>query len=75
MGEQRPLRGHVDSVARGIQSDDGGAGPSGLASVNPVFTWVRLAQRVPVRVVLDAVPAGVRLVAGTTASVQVQPRR
>jgi RND family efflux transporter MFP subunit len=74
MGDPRALRGHVASVARGIQSDDAASGSSGLASVNPVFTWVRLAQRVPVRVAIDEVPRGVRLVAGTTASVEVKPR-
>ena len=74
MGEPRMLRGHVQSVARGIVNGDAGAGANGLATVNPVFTWVRLAQRVPVRIGLDVVPEGVRLVAGTTASVQVLPR-
>ena len=64
MGDPRPLQGHVASVARGIQPEDTSAGPSGLASVNPVFTWVRLAQRVPVRVAIDRLPQGVRLVAG-----------
>jgi multidrug resistance efflux pump len=48
--------------------------PAGLASVNPIFTWVRLAQRVPVRIHLDQVPDGVRLVAGITATVQIDPQ-
>ncbi len=74
MGDRRGLNGHVDSVTRGIQTDVGTTGSSGLANVNPVFTWVRLAQRVPVRIALDPVPAGIRLVAGMTASVQVYPR-
>jgi multidrug resistance efflux pump len=39
--------------------------------VNPIFTWVRLAQRVPVRIAIDTVPAGLRLVAGQTASVEI----
>ena len=73
MGDSRALHGHVNSVARGIQSDVATASASGLASVNPVFTWVRLAQRVPVRVSIDTVPPGVRLVAGTTASIEVLP--
>ncbi len=73
MGVKQPLHGHVESVARGIQPPDAASGSSGLASVNPVFTWVRLAQRVPVRVAIDDVPPGVRLVAGTTASVEVKP--
>ena len=45
----------------------------GVASVNPIFTWVRLAQRIPVRIELEAVPEGVVLVAGMTATVEVQP--
>jgi multidrug resistance efflux pump len=45
-----------------------------IASVNPIFTWVRLAQRVPVRIHIDQVPDGVRLVAGMTATVQIDPQ-
>ena len=45
-----------------------------LANVNPIFTWVRLAQRIPVRIKFDAVPADVRLVAGLTATVAIDPR-
>jgi multidrug resistance efflux pump len=48
--------------------------PAGLANVNPIFTWVRLAQRVPVRINLKHVPDGTRLVTGLTATVQVDPR-
>jgi multidrug resistance efflux pump len=65
------VRGHVESVARGINVPNARPDASGLASVNPIFTWVRLAQRVPVRIHLDDVPSGVRLVAGLTATVQV----
>ncbi len=46
----------------------------GLATVNPIFTWVRLAQRIPVRIEIDQVPDGVVLVAGMTATVQIDPR-
>jgi hypothetical protein len=46
----------------------------GLANVNPIFTWVRLAQRIPVRVHIDQVPEGVDLSAGMTATVQIDPR-
>jgi multidrug resistance efflux pump len=74
MGYSRLLRGHVDGVSRGIDVANARPDGSGLASVNPIFTWVRLAQRVPVRIHIDQVPPGVRLVAGTTASVEVQPR-
>ncbi|HUL86697.1 MAG TPA: efflux transporter periplasmic adaptor subunit, partial [Pseudolabrys sp.] len=45
-----------------------------LATVNPIFTWVRLAQRVPVRIRIKEVPNGVRLVAGLTATVQIDRR-
>ncbi len=72
MGYTPELRGHVESVARGIQVANAQPDAAGLASVNPVFTWVRLAQRVPVRIRLDAVPPGVRLVAGMTATVRVE---
>jgi len=47
---------------------------AGVASVNPIFTWGRLAQRIPVRIEIDAVPDGVRLAAGMTATVQIDPR-
>jgi hypothetical protein len=49
-------------------------GGEGLASVNPIFTWVRLAQRIPVRIHIDRVPEGVRLVAGMTATVEIHPQ-
>jgi multidrug resistance efflux pump len=42
--------------------------------VNPIFTWVRLAQRVPVTIRINQIPDGVRLVAGMTATVQVDAR-
>jgi multidrug resistance efflux pump len=73
MGRREVVRGHVESVARGIDVPNARPDTSGLASVNPIFTWVRLAQRVPVRIYLDDVPSGVRLVAGLTATVQVDP--
>ena len=71
MGYPQVLRGHVQSLARGISVANAAPSSSGLATVNPVFTFVRLAQRVPVRVKLDAVPDTVRLVAGTTATVEI----
>jgi RND family efflux transporter MFP subunit len=73
MGYNALLRGHVAGVARGINVADAASDPSGLAEVNPIFTWVRLAQRVPVRIALDDVPDGVRLVAGMTGTVQINP--
>lgn len=71
MGEPRPIRGHVDSFARGITDPNAAAGGEGLANVNPTFTWVRLAQRIPVRIALDDVPEGVRLAAGLTCTVTI----
>ena len=74
MGYPALLQGHVAGIARGITVANAVRGQSGLAEVNPIFTWVRLAQRVPVRIELDHVPDGVHLVAGQTASVQIVPR-
>ncbi len=74
MGFDAPLRGHVQSIARGINSPNYDPGTLGLASVNPVFTWVRLAQRIPVHIHIDKVPPGVLLAAGETATVTVGPR-
>jgi multidrug resistance efflux pump len=73
MGFKRPVLGHVESIARGINSPDAAPGSLGLASVNPVFTWVRLAQRIPVRIHIDQVPAGLVLAAGMTATITVGP--
>ncbi|MGR3911577.1 HlyD family secretion protein [Burkholderia sp. SR8] len=67
------LAGHVESVARGISDRDNPAGSTLLADVNPIFTWVRLAQRVPVRIRLDAMPADGFLAAGTTCTVTLRP--
>ena len=71
MSGDQPLRGEVESISRGIA--DRNASPDGqlLADVEPTFNWVRLAQRIPVRIKLDEVPEGVVLSAGMTASVRV----
>jgi multidrug resistance efflux pump len=71
MGQRQIVRGHVGSIARGINVPNAQPDRAGLASVNPIFTWVRLAQRIPVRIHIDKVPDGVRLVAGLTATVQI----
>ena len=71
MGYEPLVHGHVDSVAHGIYVPNAQQSQQGLATVNPIFTWVRLAQRVPVRIKVDDVPVGVRLVAGMTATVRV----
>jgi RND family efflux transporter MFP subunit len=73
MGYDPVLRGHVGSIARGISVANAQPNHQGLATVNPIFTWVRLAQRIPVRVHIDQVPEGVALVAGMTATVQIDP--
>ena len=75
MGYRGIVNGHVDSIARGINVANAQPDQAGLASVNPVFTWVRLAQRVPVRIHIDQVPPGVQLVQGMTATVQVDATR
>jgi multidrug resistance efflux pump len=74
MGYSQLVRGHVGGVARGINIPNAQPDQEGLASVNPIFTWVRLAQRVPVRIHIDQVPDGVRPVAGITATVQIDPQ-
>jgi multidrug resistance efflux pump len=73
MGTRQAISGHVESFAEGIADRDRSTGQNLLPNVNPTFNWVRLAQRIPVRVAIDAVPADVRLVAGQTATVQVVP--
>ena len=67
------LKGHVESISRGIYDRDNPQSRELLADVNPTFNWVRLAQRVPVRVKIDSVPDGVVLSAGTTCTVVVTP--
>ncbi len=71
MGYPQILSGHVDSIARAIDVANAQPNVQGVANVNPIFTWVRLAQRVPVRIRIDRVPKGVVLVAGMTATVQI----
>ena len=73
-GWSQILRGHVNSVVRGIKVANAQPNGQRLANVSPIFTWVRLAQRVPVRIHIDEVPDGVVLAAGTTATVQIDPR-
>jgi multidrug resistance efflux pump len=74
MGYSEIVRGHVGSIARGINVANAQPNNQGLATVNPIFTWVRLAQRIPVRIHIDQVPEGVVLAAGMTATVQIDPR-
>jgi len=67
------LKGRVESISRGIYDRDNPQSRELLADVNPTFNWVRLAQRVPVRIRIDEVPADVVLSAGTTCTVMVEP--
>jgi multidrug resistance efflux pump len=67
----QPLQGTVESLGWGIAPSDGNTGANLLPSIKPVFQWIRLAQRIPVRIKLDKVPPGVELRFGLTASVMV----
>ena len=71
LGYRQVVRGHVGSISRGINVANAQPNHQGLAAVNPIFTWVRLAQRIPVHVHIDNVPPDVRLVAGITATVRI----
>ena len=74
MGHSQIVRGHVDSIARAINVANAQPNNQGVATVNPIFTWVRLAQRIPVRIHVDEVPSGVVLAAGMTATVEIDDR-
>ncbi|GLQ49883.1 efflux RND transporter periplasmic adaptor subunit [Dyella flava] len=75
MGVPEELHGHVESIAGAIEDRERTGDMAKLAGVDPVFTWVRLAQRIPVRIKLDHVPPDVLLVPGQTATVVVQPAK
>ncbi len=74
MGDNRWLSGRVESIAGGIADRDRTSDGSLLADVNPTFNWVRLAQRVPVRIVLDKTPESIRLIPGRTATVRIESK-
>ena len=75
MSAGEPMEGEVQSISRGITDRNTTPDSQLLAEVEPTFNWVRLAQRIPVRIKLDKVPTDVTLSAGMTASVQVQEGR
>ena len=75
LGDPRILTGHVESIASGIEDQSRSTSSDLLASVNPTFNWVRLAQRVPVRIKLDELPDDSRLVTGRTATVYIGDAR
>ena len=74
MGYSQIVRGHVESIARAISVANAQPNNQGVATVNPIFTWVRLAQRIPVRIHIDEVPPDVVLAAGMTATVEIDGR-
>ncbi|WP_442321981.1 efflux RND transporter periplasmic adaptor subunit [Cernens ardua] len=72
MGQSQTLHGHIESIAAGIVNRYSSQGSDLIPNVTPQFEWVRLAQRIPVRIAIDSVPKGVELVAGRTATIYVQ---
>ncbi len=72
LGNSPALKGHIRSLSAGITDRDNPTGRELLSDVNPIFNWVRLAQRVPVRISIDHVPDNRRLVAGMTCTVIVR---
>lgn len=73
MGEPRALKGRVESIASGINDATRSNAGNLLPTVEPTFSWVRLAQRIPVRIKLIDVPPEIRLISGRTATVDIQP--
>jgi multidrug resistance efflux pump len=71
IGDNSRLRGHVQSIVAGIEDRDRSSGSNLLPNVNPAFSWVRLAQRIPVRIAFDSVPEDFRMIAGRTATVSI----
>lgn len=71
IGDNARLRGHVESIVAGIEDRDRTSGNNLLPNVNPAFSWVRLAQRIPVRIAFDEVPGDFRMIAGRTATVSI----
>src|SRR6202012_475215 len=63
MGEEQPIRGHIASISPAIEDRERGPSASMLPNVNPTFSWVRLGQRIPVRITLDKIPPRAALVA------------
>lgn len=68
------MKGHITSISHGIAVNNNNSGERNLAQVSPTFQWVRLAQRVPVRIQLDHVPANVHLSVGMTCTVTAHPQ-
>ena len=75
MGWGPEIAGHVESLSRAIADTNNNVTSQGLADVSPIFTWVRLAQRIPVRIHIDRVPKPVRIAAGQTCTIVIEPRK
>ena len=75
MGWSQELSGHVEGISRGIADTNSDVDSEGLANVNPIFTWVRLAQRIPVRIHIDKVPKKVIVAAGQTCTLVIDDGR
>jgi multidrug resistance efflux pump len=75
LGSGYTLKGHIQGIARGITDRDNALGQKNLANVKPVFQWIRLAQRIPVRIHIDEIPKGFVLVAGMTCTVNALPAK
>jgi multidrug resistance efflux pump len=71
LGFQAPINGRIESITGGISAANAASSTQGLPNVDPIFTWVRLAQRIPVRIKIEQLSPGVPLVAGMTCSVSV----
>jgi RND family efflux transporter MFP subunit len=69
MGWGPEIAGHVESISHAIADTNNNANANGLADVDPIFTWVRLAQRLPVRIKIDHVPESVKIAAGQTCTI------
>ncbi len=65
------LKGEIKSIGYGIAKQDGSTGNDLLPNVNPNFQWIRLAQRIPIKVKLDELPDDLQLRVGMTASIKI----
>lgn len=73
MSDDEVLEGHVHSISRGIEDRERTTGGKLMQNINPAFNWVRLVQRIPVRVELDKIPDNIKLVSGQTVTIEVFP--
>jgi multidrug resistance efflux pump len=69
MGWGHEVTGHVEGISRAIADTNADINGQGLANVSPIFTWVRLAQRIPIRIAIDHVPEDVIIAAGQTCTI------